>query len=66
MIGHAVSSMRTDRIRYFLFINGRWRWRPTKAVRNAGFRLVPVPSPKDVAAAIRLNEDWDRHRRGPA
>jgi hypothetical protein len=67
--------MGTDRIRYFLFINGRWRWRPTKAMRRAGFRLVnlgtgsmiddrPVPSPEDVAAAIRLNEDWDRHRRG--
>src|SRR5215467_5014248 len=75
VIGHAASSMGTDRIRYFLFINGRWRWRPTKAMRKAGFRLVNlgtgstidgrhVPSPEDVVAAIRLNEDWDRQRRG--
>ena len=31
-----------DRIRYFLFLNGRWRWRPTKAMRAHGFGLVTL------------------------
>ena len=26
-----------DKIRYFLYLNGRWRWRPTKAMRAQGF-----------------------------
>ena len=75
MTGHVASSMGNDKMRYLVFINGRWRWRPTKAMRNGGFRLInlspgtlvsgkPVPSPDDKMRAIRLNEDWDRHRRG--
>ena len=31
-----------DRIRYFLFLNGRWRWRPTKAMRSHGFGLITM------------------------
>ena len=33
-------AMGTDRIRYLLFLKGRWRWRPTKTMRAAGFRMV--------------------------
>jgi hypothetical protein len=29
-----------DTIRYFLYLNGRWRWRPTRAMRAQGFGLV--------------------------
>ena len=25
-----------DKVRYFIFINGRWRWRPTKAMSGKG------------------------------
>lgn len=58
-----------DTIRYFLFLNGRWRWRPTKAMRAKGFRLVTFgrdASAADMARAIALNEEWDRVRRGQA
>lgn len=67
--------MGKDRIRYLVFVNGRWRWRPTKRMRACGFRMInlspgvlvdgrPRPAPEDTARAIRLNEDWDRARRG--
>ena len=29
-----------DKIRYFRFVSGRWRWRPEKEMRALGFRLV--------------------------
>src|SRR5690242_5883523 len=64
-----------DKIRYLLFINGRWRWRPTKVMRARGFQLrnlgqgfvvdgERVPSADDIATAIKLNQEWDRVRRG--
>ncbi len=70
--------MGEDRIRYFRFVSGRWRWRPEKEMRTLGFRLVnmgrggpeldakgrPVPSADDKARAIALNADWDKVRRG--
>lgn len=66
------------KIRHFLFLYGRWRWRPTKKMRTLGFMLVnmgrggpdldamgrPVPSAEDVARAIALNAEWDSVRRG--
>jgi hypothetical protein len=58
-----------DTIRYFLFVNGRWRWRPTRAMRAKGFRLVTFgreATAADKARAIALNEEWDRVRRGQA
>jgi hypothetical protein len=66
-------SMRTDKIRYLVFLKGRWRWSPTKSMRNAGFRLINLspgllvdgcrePSMEDKKEALRLNEDWDRYR----
>jgi hypothetical protein len=75
-----VEGMGSDQIRYFLFINGRWRWRPTKAMRDLGFRLVtlgrggldldadgnPKPSIEDQRRAIELNAEWDRVRTGQA
>ena len=75
MTGRESFSMGTDSIRYLLFVNGKWRWRPTRAMRAAGFRLVNlsvgviedgkrVPSLADKKQALQLNEDWDRHRRG--
>lgn len=59
--------MGTDKIRYLVFVSGRWRWRPTATMRKHGFRLVtfgPTLTAGDKATAIRLNEDWDRIRSG--
>ena len=67
-----------DRIRYFQFLEGRWRWRPTKKMRAAGFHQVPMgkggpgtdadgnpaPSAEDQQRAVRLNAEWDAVRRG--
>jgi hypothetical protein len=67
-----------DTIRHFLYLNGRWRWRPTKKMRAAGFYLVNLghggpgldaqgrlaPSPTDMARAIELNAEWDKVRKG--
>lgn len=67
-----------DKIRYLIFINGRWRWRPTKAMRQRGFKLItlgrggplldgdgnPEPSADDVKRARELNMAWDRVRTG--
>lgn len=75
MTGRAASSMGKDKIRYLIFLKGRWRWRPTKRMREAGFQMInlsggtmvdgrPAPSMVDKARAVRLNEDWDRTRRG--
>ncbi len=67
--------MGNDRIRYLIFVCGRYRWRPTKRMRAAGFRMINLgtgivigdrryPSDDDKARAIELNAEWDRHRRG--
>ena len=67
--------MGADRIRYLVFVCDRWRWRPTRTMRAAGFRLINlskgiivdgenVPTVDDKNRAIELNEAWDRHRRG--
>lgn len=65
----AGSGVGRDKIRYFLYLNGRWRWRPTKAMREAGFGLVtmsagPEPTEQDIQRAIKLNAEWDRVRMG--
>jgi hypothetical protein len=69
--------MGSDRIkiRYVIFKRGHWVWRPTKAMRAAGFRPVHlsvghviggkrVMSAPDIDRARALNAEWDRHRRG--
>lgn len=67
-----------DTIRYFLYLYGRWRWRPTKAMRAQGFGLVtmgrggpetdadgfPKASIEDQQRAIELNRAWDQVRSG--
>jgi hypothetical protein len=61
--------MGTDKIRYLVFVCGRWRWRPTKIMRSHGFRLVSFGSElttSDRARAIALNDEWDRVRVGLA
>lgn len=73
-------SLGKDQIRYFLYLNGRWRWRPTKAMRGQGFGLVtmgrggpsldaegnPVASSADQQRAMDLNRAWDKVRAGHA
>jgi hypothetical protein len=73
-------SLGKDQIRYFLYLNGRWRWRPTAVMREQGFGLVtmgrgapdldadgnPVPSSADQQRAIDLNRAWDKVRSGQA
>lgn len=75
-----IVSLGKDTIRYFLYLNGRWRWRPTKAMREQGFGLVtmgkggpalnaegdPEPALADCQRAISLNAAWDRVRSGQA
>lgn len=59
--------MGSDRIRYLVFVSGRWRWRPTATMRRAGFHLVTFGAtltPADKARAIALNDEWDRARTG--
>jgi hypothetical protein len=66
--------MGEDRIRYLLFLSGRWRWRPTKAMRKRGFQLVTferepgdsetAAGPKAKTRAIELNTEWDQVRKG--
>jgi len=70
--------MGADKIRYFRFFCGRWRWRPEKPMRELGFKLInmsrggpeldvkgrPIPLPDDIARALALNAEWDRVRRG--
>jgi hypothetical protein len=59
--------MGEDKLRYVLFVCGRWRWRPTKTMRAHGFKLVSFGrdlTPADKARALVLNDEWDRVRRG--
>lgn len=72
--------MGKDTIRYFLYLNGRWRWRPTRTMREHGFGLVtmgrggpaldsegqPEASLEDRQRAIALNAAWDHTRTGGA
>ena len=66
--GRSWRSVGHDKIRYLLFKKGRWRWRPTKTMRDAGFRPIGlsrgliidgenVPSPEDVTKVTQLNQD---------
>jgi hypothetical protein len=73
-----VIAMGQDKIRYFLYLEGRWRWRPTKTMRAAGFRMVamgkggpsrdedgnPAASVEDKRRALELNAEWDAVRMG--
>ena len=67
--------MGTDKVRYLVFVCGRYRWRPTKSMRAVGFRIINLspgvlinnrryPAANDIARALELNAAWDRHRRG--
>jgi hypothetical protein len=59
--------MGTDKIRYLVFVSGRWRWRPTATMRSHGLRLVTFGkelTAADKARAIGLNQEWDRVRHG--
>ena len=57
----------SDSIRYLLFLNGRWRWRPTATMRAKGFKLTTFGrelTAADKMRAIALGDEWDRVRRG--
>jgi hypothetical protein len=46
-------SLGKDKIRYFLYLNGRWRWRPSKAMRacevlSPWAAAVPAKMPKAI------------------
>jgi hypothetical protein len=63
------------KVRYLIFKGGHYVWRPSKAMRAAGFRPVHFgagyvvedvryPDAADIKRAMDLNAQWDRHRRG--
>jgi hypothetical protein len=70
--------MGNDRIRYLVFSKGRWRWQPTAAMREHGFKTIklskggpsfgangyPVASIVDKNRAVSLNAEWDAARLG--
>jgi hypothetical protein len=70
--------MGNDRIRYLVFSKGRWRWQPTNAMREHGFKTIklskggpafdrngyPAASIVDKNRAVALNADWDAARLG--
>src|SRR4051812_10639080 len=65
--GLSSSDMGEDKIRYLLFVSGKWRWRPTSLMRARGFKLITFGrecTPADMARAIALNAEWDRVRTG--
>jgi hypothetical protein len=73
-----VAAMGHDRIRYFVYSKGRWRWQPTKAMRQHGFVTVkmgpggpgldsrgyPAASLGDKLKAVEMNQAWDAARLG--
>jgi hypothetical protein len=67
MSGSRVSDRGEDKIRYLLPVSGRWRWRPTRAMRARGFKLITFGkelTAADKARAIALNTEWDQVRTG--
>jgi hypothetical protein len=67
MSGSRASDIGQDKIRYLLYVSGKWRWRPTKTMRAHGFKLINFEkelTAADMARAIALNAEWDRVRTG--
>lgn len=56
------------KIRYFVAKGGRAFWQPTKRMRRLGFESVPLglDGPEAWARAHKLNEQWERTRKGEA
>jgi hypothetical protein len=78
MLGKSWGVMGSDKIRYLVFSKGRWRWQPTKAMRDHGFRTIklsrggpeldandnPRASDQDKTKAVAMNGEWDSARLG--
>jgi hypothetical protein len=78
MLGKSWGEMGNDRIRYLVFSKGRWRWQPTAAIREHGFKTIklskggpafdangyPAASIADKSRAVALNAEWDAARLG--
>jgi hypothetical protein len=78
MLAKSWGEMGNDRIRYLVFSKGRWRWQPTNAMREHGFKTIklskggpsfdangyPAASIADKNRAVGLNADWDAARLG--
>ena len=58
--------MGSDKPRYFVKIKGRYYWRPTPRMKQAGFhdRSLGKIELQAKQEAIRLNTEWDKHRFG--
>ena len=78
MLAKSWGEMGNDRIRYLVFSKGRWRWQPTNAMREHGFKTIklskggpsfdangyPAASIPDKNRAVGLNAEWDAARLG--
>src|SRR5262245_11550316 len=65
-----------DNLPRYCYLHGpTWTWRPTKAMRVAGFMRIKLGpgitingvstmGPMEIARAVELNQTWDRHRHG--
>ena len=42
MLAKSWGEMGNDRIRYLVFSKGRWRWQPTNAMREHGFKTIKL------------------------
>lgn len=77
MTASSACEMGKDRIRHLIFMEGRWRYKPSATMKPHGFRFMTLskgvviagqnhPTAQDKARAIGLNSEWDRIRCGEA
>jgi hypothetical protein len=77
MTASSACEMGKDNIRHLIFMEGRWRYKPSASMKRHGFKFMTLskgviiggqnhPSAQDKARALGLNDEWDSIRRGEA
>lgn len=75
MTASSECEMGKDKIRHLIFMEGRWRYKPSAKMKPHGFRFTTLskgvvisgenlPSAEDKLRAIGFNDEWDRIRNG--